>query len=157
MKANYLGVRTDRQNFEKKFIKNASGCWNWIASMNSKGYGGFRYNKIWQGAHRVSWMLYVGVIPIGLAVLHKCNSKSCVNPDHLYVGTISDNTKDSVRAGTHHPGATISKSDVVCILRMLRDRIPQWLIAWTYKISASQVSRINTRSSWVDVSIKDAI
>ncbi|WP_394118326.1 HNH endonuclease signature motif containing protein [Xanthobacter lutulentifluminis] len=51
-------------------------------------------------AHRASWMAFKGDIPNGLHVLHRCNTPSCVNPDHLYLGTNLDNAADRIAAGT---------------------------------------------------------
>lgn len=92
--------------FESKFVK-VDGCWEWLGAKTRQGYGqfgygrrptGIGYNTV--GAHRVSWTLYRGAIPEGLSVLHKCNNTSCVNPEHLYLGTHQDNMKDRREAGT---------------------------------------------------------
>lgn len=60
-----------------------SGCWLWDASLNSKGYGQIYYNGKPHLAHRISYMIYVGPIPIELELDHLCRVRSCVNPDHL--------------------------------------------------------------------------
>ena len=80
-----------------------TGCWNWIASMTTSGYGQLRDRNTGMptSAHRISYMQNVGGIPYGMFVLHKCNNKRCVNPDHLYVGTKSQNAYDCVRDGGH--------------------------------------------------------
>lgn len=70
-----------------------TGCWLWAGAVNNRGYG-----KIWDGeklemAHRMSWRLHRG--PLGaLKVLHHCDTPACVNPQHLFLGTLSDNTQD---------------------------------------------------------------
>ncbi len=85
------------EKFEKLFTK-TDGCWIWNGDRNPKGYGivayGGRKNKKREGAHRVAFKHYVGNIPAGLQVLHKCDNPSCVNPEHLFVGTQLDNIKD---------------------------------------------------------------
>ena len=164
----------DKKRFEDKFIKKETGCWEWEASLNNKGYGWFRYNGHNQLAHRVSYQLYVGDIPKDKCILHKCNNPKCVNPDHLYVGTHKDNASDMIKAGHHYspfrdhiyntssylPGekhsmAKLNVDDVMCIKRMLRDGIQQWLIAWIYKITQANISYINTGKSWSNVTIEE--
>jgi len=86
--------KTSKQRFEEKFIPvPESGCWLWTAGLNKSGYGLFYLNWA-MTAHRASYALYKGEIPDGLYVLHKCDVKCCVNPDHLFIGTHSDNMKD---------------------------------------------------------------
>ena len=74
-----------------------AGCWLWTAHLNDKGYGkaivgGWRGRRCVR-AHRRSYEVFVGPIPDGLNVLHRCDTPSCVNPAHLTVGTQSENVK----------------------------------------------------------------
>jgi len=84
---------------ERSTIDPESGCWIWFWSAMSTGYGDFRLNKRHHLAHRASYEVYKGPIPEGMHVLHRCDVKSCVNPDHLFLGTNLDNIQDSVRKG----------------------------------------------------------
>lgn len=70
-------------------------CWVWVAGRFVTGYGAYRN----QGAHRVSWGLMNGPIPAGLFVLHRCDNPPCVRPDHLFLGTHTDNMHDKVAKG----------------------------------------------------------
>jgi len=76
----------------------ATGCWNWLGTKNKSGYGKMtlRINTIrkYSTSHREAYKHYIGNIPIGLYVLHKCDNPPCCNPDHLYVGNNSDNQID---------------------------------------------------------------
>ncbi len=91
----------DLNRFESKYIKSQSGCWNWTAYLHASGYGVMKYNGRSELAHRVSWMIHRGTIPTKLQILHKCNNRKCVNPEHLYLGTQYDNVQDAIQAGTH--------------------------------------------------------
>lgn len=71
-----------------------SGCLLWVGSLDAYGYGqSTRFEGI-SKAHRLSWRIHRGPIPTGLAVLHKCDVRQCINPDHLFLGTERDNMRD---------------------------------------------------------------
>lgn len=85
---------TDR--FWSKVDKSGE-CWIWTASTRGNGRPNFYFRGKCTTAHRVSWILANGEIPDGLQVLHNCpggDNPLCVNPDHLFLGTVSDNVKD---------------------------------------------------------------
>jgi hypothetical protein len=80
-------------------VKKTDECWNWIASVDKDGYGKFSYESKTIRAHKMSWLLAFNKLS-DRWLLHKCNNRKCVNPDHLYEGSPRDNTKDSIKAGT---------------------------------------------------------
>lgn len=86
-------MKTERERFEAKFVK-GDGCWEWVASKDRWGYGRLKIFDKMQGAHRAAYQLYVGEIPDGLCVLHRCDNPACVRPDHLFLGTHTDNMHD---------------------------------------------------------------
>lgn len=61
----------------------ANGCWLWTGSVNNCGYGNFRYDGTPMGAHRASYLIFVGPIPTGMSIDHLCRVRRCVNPAHL--------------------------------------------------------------------------
>jgi len=79
--------------YGKVTIRSAGECWLWTACLDDKGYGMFKLGGWMQKAHRVSWVFANGDTH-GLGVLHRCDTPACVNPDHLFLGTHSDNMKD---------------------------------------------------------------
>lgn len=78
-------------------------CWEWQGSLSyrpngERGYGKFQYRGV-VGAHRVAYTLSHGPIPVGCLVMHTCDNPPCVRPDHLTVGTVTDNNEDRHRKG----------------------------------------------------------
>lgn len=89
------------QRFLRRVLKTES-CWLWIGQIDNRGYGALGEKGKNLKAHRVSWEIYRGEIPRGLVICHDCPSGDnprCVNPDHLFIGTQADNTKDMDRKG----------------------------------------------------------
>ena len=91
--------------FESHFVPEPnSGCWLWLGSLNRpNGYGMFgQYPR--RGAHRVAFGLYKHPIPKGAHVLHRCDMPCCVNPDHLFLGSVLDNAADKIAKGRDAKG-----------------------------------------------------
>jgi hypothetical protein len=86
-----------RQSMEARFwskVRKSDSCWGWVGPRTVYGYGAFWRDGQNRHAHRVSFELANGSVPEGLFVLHHCDNRSCVRPDHLYVGTHLDNMRD---------------------------------------------------------------
>lgn len=85
-----------------RYVDKTDTCWNWVGHLNSCGYGMIRpggsiKEKI--GSHRAVWFLTFGELPDTLCILHKCDNRRCVNPEHLFLGSIQDNVDDMRRKG----------------------------------------------------------
>lgn len=94
-----------RDRFLSK-VDQSGDCWTWSASKMKNGYGRFGVSKgVIRFAHRVSHELFIGPIPSGSFVLHRCDNPSCVNPAHLFLGTHADNMIDMKRKGRSLRGA----------------------------------------------------
>jgi hypothetical protein len=133
-----------------------TACWIWTASKDRHGYGtiGVSASRS-RRAHRVSWTLEHGPIPLGLHVLHKCHNTSCVNPNHLYLGSSTQNARDRVLSkrvnavkGEEHPNSILSDSDVKDILRLRSLDTPYKTIAKQYAVSVSTIHGICSGKRW---------
>ena len=103
-KADYIMGHRPRKTLEQRLfshVNKTEGCWLWTRSITNSGYGDIGrtpYEKGWL-AHRLSWAIHNGPILDGLYVLHTCDVRLCVNPDHLFLGTHQDNMNDMEEKG----------------------------------------------------------
>lgn len=94
----------DEQTRFLKFSYQTENCWFWLGSRTAQGYGKFFFNGKLTEAHRAAFMLFRGEIPAGFQVLHRCDIKQCVNPEHLSLGTGKDNVRDAISKGAYGGG-----------------------------------------------------
>lgn len=144
--------------FWAKVDRRGSGeCWHWIASRRANGYGQFGVpGRPMQKAHRVAWFLVNGDIPVGMCVCHRCDTPSCVNPNHLFLGTLRDNARDMVAKGRNrqprgdnHPHRKISSADALEIKRRISRGAERLVdIAKDYGISPEAVGGIKSGRKW---------
>ena len=141
--------RTARDRFEEKFVKGDS-CWLWTAALGGKGYGHFWFEGHPRPASQVSHMLYIGPIPDGLFVLHRCDNRRCVNPEHLFLGTNKENMDDMVSKGRQAKGAALGTAKLTeAQARAIReDKRSQRAIGRDYGVSHTVVGQIKSGAIW---------
>lgn len=137
-----------------------SGCWLWLKSVESRGYGKTYHEGRTMLAHRASWLVFKGAIPAGLNVLHKCDVPGCINPAHLKLGTHQDNTDDRVLKGRRcetsmpgetNPAARLSPAQVVQIFRSTKSESQ---LAREYGVAESTIGRIRRGQQWASLTLK---
>ena len=89
---------TYEERFLSKILVSDDGCWYWTAAVDRNGYAVFTFQKKKIHAHRWAYQHFVAPIPESLVVDHRCNHRSCVNPEHLKVCTQKENTLRSLIA-----------------------------------------------------------
>lgn len=88
------------ERFKEKYVVDENtGCWNWIGSVSTGGYGKFAINKSWIEAHKFSYEYYIGNRIKGLCICHSCNNRKCCNPSHLRQDTHKSNSIDMAISG----------------------------------------------------------
>ena len=123
-------------------------CWEWTGTRTGKGYGKLTWgNGRNVFAHRASLILHVRPAPPGLWVLHHCDNPPCVNPSHLYTGTVRDNAKDMVRRGRSGL-AKITAANARHIRVMARDGAPPGRLARMFGVAEVTVGSIVRGKSW---------
>lgn len=129
------------------------------AAVNHYGRQQLRFDDKLEYLPRVMWVIKKGPIPEGLFVLHSCDNPSCIEIDHLFLGTQKENIQDAVKKGRYvsnwkpqpgelHPMAKITEAVIPSIRS---DSRPAWQIGLEYGISATQVRRIKNHQSWSHV------
>ena len=145
--------------WEKVKTSKSNECWEWQGSKIRDGYGHIRdKEQKYQMAHRISWQLFNGEIPNGLWVLHKCDNPSCVNPNHLEIGTASKNTLDAYKRGRMNKKGeknSLAKLTVITVQEIKKlyknYDLTQKRLAKKFGIGQSAISRIVNNKRWTHI------
>lgn len=137
-----------------------SGCWLWDMAVSPKGYGYFMQSKKRVMAHRHALALRLGsALPPGMCACHRCDTPGCINPDHLFLGTPGENSRDRHRKGRTHrwiggrpstinPHRKLSEDDVRIVRRWLLENVKQKEIARRMRVTRGAISHISMGITW---------
>jgi hypothetical protein len=140
-------------HFWKKTMLSEGGCRVWTAGKFKDGYGGYFLSGKMQRAHRVAWVAANGPIEDGLQVLHRCDNPTCVNPDHLFLGTIADNMKDRHQKGRSisPENAPTAKLTPVKVREIRNSPLSPSELAKIYNVTLSNICKILRGDTWKEV------
>lgn len=132
-----------------------SGCWLWSGGCGGNGYGYFSSGGKSIRAHRAVYELLVGIIGKGLCLCHKCDNRLCVNPEHMFVGTHSDNMRDMAQKKRAKPPKGESASWSKLTEKQVRE-IRHWasmgvthqILSEDYGVDRSHISRMCSGKNW---------
>ncbi len=139
-----LVIPTTLERFNAK-VEKVPGvdCWLWIGALKDNGYGDFWFNEKVIGAHRASYLMFKGEVASGHEICHRCDVRCCVNPDHLFTGSRSDNMQDASRKGRMgHRHAKLTNEEVREI-RASGKRAPE--LARRYGVPAAIINGVLRR------------
>jgi hypothetical protein len=142
-----------KERLEGKIHKDENGCWIWQGAKQVSGYGEMLSGGRKYLTHRVSYSLYKSDIPKGMVVCHTCDTPSCINPDHLFVGFPKDNTQDMKSKDRHLYGernteAKLTSEDVRQIIDLRNSGISQQKVADRYRVSRRNIRHIWQGARW---------
>lgn len=129
-------------------VEKTGGCWLWKGTKNNLGYGMFRFGGAGVAkmlAHRAAWLLERSEIPEGAKVLHRCDQPACVRPDHLFLGSMKDNSEDMSRKG--RAGGQRLSDEQVRTIRYLYSRrdLTQTQLARAFDVSRQLIQAVVAR------------
>lgn len=158
-------IRSDAVNHPEFWnnVKFGPECWHWLGKLNETGYGVFyggqtrRTFKTYK-AHRIAYMLNASVkIPSDVCVCHRCDKRSCVNPEHLFTGSRADNMADAARKGRvqrgeRHSHAKLTEAQVIEIRTRRSMGETMESISKDYGVGANTIGKIVHRTHWKHIS-----
>lgn len=157
----FHGGETVKENLLRRSVPEPnSGCWLWMEGCSGDGYGAVNIRRKVHKAHRLSYMVFKGPVPDGMNLLHKCDNRLCINPDHLMVGTLAENNWDRDRKGRTAKGeksgsAKLTREQIEEIRATPRTYpfvLGYRVLAAKYGVTFGHISKIMRKEAWVDPS-----
>lgn len=137
-----------REDFARWFDRPEDGCWEWKGARSADGYGAYSYKKKSYRAHRLALELDGRPVPDGMYACHHCDNPICVRPDHLYVGTPTDNMRDAKKRNRLRPARKLTESDVLAIRA---SKEPVKALAAKYGVTHGAISMARSGKTWGSV------
>jgi HNH endonuclease len=134
-------------------VHKTTTCWIWIGFRDWKGYGRFRLGERDRMAHVVSWIWEHGEPGPGMNILHKCDRPGCVRPDHLFIGTPLDNSRDMVakgrsRRGEDQPNSKLTECQVIEMRALRMNGLKMRILSEMFGVCMAVVHSIVHRRTW---------
>lgn len=141
----------------KTVVNEQTKCWEWNGSKSAFGHGEIYIGGTGPDArkrtmtHRASWEIHNGPVPSNMCVLHKCDNPACINPDHLFLGTKKENSRDMVEKNRQASGEKLPQSKLtwtqVAAIRKCHS-LTQAELASIAGVTQSVISQIKNNNYW---------
>lgn len=151
--------RWDVERIFFSHIEKTDSCWIWKGTISVYGYGQIQVGKKHVHAHRYSWIFHKGVIPEKMFVCHSCDNTKCVNPNHLFIGTAKDNSKDMVYKKRHCFGEKngnhkYSESTIRLIVDMYNTGLSIRSVSKKMGIPFSTIQQVLSKKEWKHLNLQ---
>jgi hypothetical protein len=146
--------------WSKVDVRRRVECWEW-RGLRLRGYGQFKMGRRMHRAHRIAWTLFKGEIAqADLVVCHHCDNPPCCNPNHLFLGSVAENWRDSynkgrrvhaedMRRGGNSNWARLNEEQVIAIRELhAKGNITQTELAKRFNVCRPNIHHIVTRKTW---------
>lgn len=151
------------ERLKAHFVYREGGCWVWVGAKQANGYGRMTYLRKSDYAHRWAYLAFCGPdIPAGKDICHTCDNRLCVNPEHLFLGSRTDNMRDAkskgrlstgerharTMAGARAGAAVLTWKEIKAIRALASQGIRSKPLAEAFGVSSDNINRIIRKDTW---------